>query len=48
MLSYFQLFKATFRCSKLFHPTLFTIIYVYSKLYLVIYSYFTLGDFWLF
>jgi len=33
ILGYFQLFKANFHCSKLFHPTLFTTIYGYLKLF---------------
>ncbi len=32
---------------KLFHPTLFTTIYGYSQLLLIIFGYFTLGHFWL-
>jgi len=43
MLKYFQLVYF-----KLFHLTLFMVIYGYSKLLLVIFGYFTLGYFWLF
>jgi hypothetical protein len=36
-----------FHSSRLFHPTLFTIIYGYSQLFLAIFGYFTLSYFWL-
>jgi hypothetical protein len=48
MLNYFQLLYDYFHWFKLFHPTLFTAIYGYSQLLLVIFGYFTLGYFWLF
>jgi len=45
MLSYFQLLYAYFSLIKIISPTLFTAIYGYSELFLVIFSYFTLGYF---
>jgi hypothetical protein len=43
MLSYFQFLYDYFHEFKLFDPALFTAIYGYSQLLLVIFCYFTLG-----
>jgi hypothetical protein len=48
MVSYFQLLYDYFLLIKLFHPTLFTAIYRYFQLHLVIFNYFIIGYFWLF
>jgi len=45
MLNYFQLLYKYFSLIELFHPALFTTIYDYFQLLLVIFGYFTLGYF---